>query len=236
MTQKILHKAESRGHLNHGWLDTYHSFSFGSYYNPENINFGALRVLNDDRIAARSGFGTHPHENIEIITIPISGQLTHIDSMGNTSIIKQGEIQVMSAGSGITHSEYNYEDSMLELFQIWILPNKHGVEPRYNQIDLATIKKNNELFQILSPNPDDQGVWIHQNAWFHIGFLDKDLSRTYSLKNKDNGTYTFLIDGKAEVEGELLTKRDALGIIDTESIEIKTKANSHILIIEVPLI
>lgn len=236
MMKKIIHKAVSRGHVNHSWLDTYHSFSFGSYYDPENINFGALRVLNDDRIAARSGFGTHPHENMEIITIPISGQLTHKDSMGNTSVIKQGEIQVMSAGSGITHSEYNYEDSLLELFQIWILPNKHGVKPRYDQIDLATIKKNNELFQILSPNHGDQGVWIHQNAWFHMGYLDKNWSGTYSFKNKDSGTYVFLIDGEAEVEGELLSKRDALGIIDAESIEIKTKAFSHILIIEVPLI
>lgn len=231
-----LHKSDSRGHANHGWLNAYHSFSFANYYDPEKIHFGALRVLNDDTIAAGEGFGTHPHDNMEIITIPLSGDLEHKDSMGNSGIIRKGEIQVMSAGSGIQHSEFNANaDKKLKLLQIWVFPNKKNVEPRYEQISLKDLEKENELFQILSPNKEDQGVWIHQDAWFHMGNLKSGWKGNYTLKGNNHGVYIFLIDGNIDVENNELTKRDAIGIIETKDISIHVKEDSQILLIEIPL-
>ena len=192
-----LHKAESRGFADHGWLKSAHTFSFANYYNPERIHFGVLRVLNDDYVAPGMGFGMHPHENMEIISIPLSGELEHKDSMGNTSTIKNGDIQVMSAGTGINHSEYNpNEIEPVKFLQIWVIPNKKNVTPRYDQITLNTEDRNNKLQQILSPNPNDEGVWIHQNAWFHIGKFDKNHKEAYSLKKKENGIYLFLLEGR----------------------------------------
>jgi len=176
MANTILHKAETRGYANHGWLQSKHTFSFANYYNPQRMHFGVLRVLNDDRVEAGMGFGTHPHDNMEIISIPLEGDLEHKDSMGNTAIIKKGDVQVMSAGSGITHSEYNRsKDSLVKFLQIWIFPNKKNVAPRYDQISLNSNDRHNKLQQIVSPNANEEGVWINQDAWFFMGKFDKEL-------------------------------------------------------------
>jgi hypothetical protein len=232
----VLHKANTRGHANHGWLDSYHSFSFANYYNPERMHFGVLRVLNDDQVSAGMGFGTHPHDNMEIISIPLEGDLLHKDSMGNVAIIKEGDVQVMSAGTGITHSEYNKnKDSLVKFLQIWVFPNKKNVTPRYDQISLKEIEKINEFYQILSPSPDDQGVWIHQDAWFHIGKFDKGVTSNYSLKKEGNGLYFFILEGEIEVEGQILSKRDGFGIWNVLNIGLKSNDNSKVLLIEVPM-
>ena len=174
----VLHKANTRGHADHGWLDTHHTFSFANYYNPQRMNFGVLRVLNDDVVSAGRGFGTHPHDNMEIISIPLEGDLEHKDSMGNVAVIKEGDVQVMSAGTGIFHSEYNKnKDKAVKFLQIWMFPNKRNVTPRYDQITLKEADNRNKLQQILSPSADDEGVWVHQNAWFHLGKLDKGTKR-----------------------------------------------------------
>ncbi len=238
MKNTILHKAETRGHANHGWLDTYHTFSFANYFNPQRMQFGALRVLNDDTIDPSMGFGTHPHNNMEIISIPLSGDLEHKDSMGNISVINNGEIQVMSAGTGITHSEYNKNsDKVAKFLQIWVLPNKRNVTPRYDQIKIADNAKHNELQQIVSPNPNDEGVWIHQDAWFHIGTFDEGIDFKYNLKQKGNGIYFFVINGDFQVENQLLNTRDGFGIWNAESADIKSISNnSTLLIMEVPML
>ena len=232
-----LHKAESRGFADHGWLKSAHTFSFANYYNPERIHFGVLRVLNDDYVAPGMGFGMHPHENMEIISIPLSGELEHKDSMGNTSTIKNGDIQVMSAGTGINHSEYNPNQiEPVKFLQIWVIPNKKNVTPRYDQITLNTEDRNNKLQQILSPNQDDEGVWIHQNAWFHIGKFDKNHKETYSLKKKENGIYLFLLEGRLSVNGHELSRRDGLGIKKASEISlIALENNTEVLLMEVPL-
>ena len=232
----ILHKSESRGHANHGWLDTHHTFSFADYFNPERIQFGMLRVLNDDRVAAGRGFGTHPHDNMEIISIPLFGDLEHKDSMGNHGVITTGEIQVMSAGTGITHSEFNKnKDKEVRFLQIWVFPNKRNVTPRYEQIQLADIEKPDEFYQILSPNPNDQGVWIHQNAWFHLGDLSEGWQGKYELKDKSNGVYFFVIEGDVTIEGQKLERRDGFGVSEKESVDITSNSISKVLIMEVPM-
>ena len=232
----ILHKSESRGHANHGWLDTYHSFSFANYYNPERVRFGALRVLNDDIVAAGEGFGTHPHDNMEIISIPIRGDLEHKDSMGNQGVINTGELQAMSAGTGIFHSEFNKnKDKDINFLQIWVLPNKKNVKPRYEQISLVDIEKSDEFYQVLSPNPNDQGVWIQQNAWFHMGDLSEGWEGSYELKDKHNGVYFFVIEGSLTVAGQKLNKRDGLGVSETDKIDIKTDRITKLLVMEIPM-
>ena len=236
MNNTILHKAETRGHANHGWLNTFHTFSFANYYNPDRMSFGALRVLNDDTIEAGMGFDTHPHENMEIITIPLEGDLKHKDSMGNGSIIKYGDIQVMSAGTGIFHSEYNSnKDRRVKLLQIWVLPDKKNVTPRYDQLSLNFEDRHNKLQQVLSPNADDAGVWIYQNAWFHMGHFDKGLSMEYKIKAKGNGVYLFLISGEAIINGQKLNTRDGYGIWDIELVTLKADSDVELLIIEVPM-
>ena len=200
------------------------------------MNFGALRVLNDDTIEAGMGFGTHPHNDMEIVTIPLKGDLEHKDSMGYSEVIKEGDIQVLSAGTGIQHSEYNKNSNRpINLLQIWVFPEKKEVNPRYDQISLKNLKKEDEFYQILSPNADDQGVWIHQNAWMHMGEFTDDKEHVYQLKDKRNGVYIFVIEGGAFVDSQNLQKRDALGVWETESIEIKTEKDSKILLIEVPM-
>jgi redox-sensitive bicupin YhaK (pirin superfamily) len=237
MANTVLHKAETRGHANHGWLDSHHSFSFANYYNPERMHFGVLRVLNDDRVDAGMGFGTHPHDNMEIVSIPLEGDLQHKDSMGNVAIIKHGDIQVMSAGTGIQHSEYNMnKDKLTKFLQIWVFPNKKNVTPRYDQITLDLKDRHNKLQQILSPNPDDEGVWIHQDAWFHLGKFDKDISTEYKIKKSGNGVYAFIINGEFTIEGHALGNRDGLGIWDTDTISIKANsAGAEILLMDVPM-
>lgn len=238
MANTVLHKSDSRGHANHGWLDSHHTFSFANYYNPERMHFGVLRVLNDDRVDEGMGFGTHPHDNMEIISIPLEGDLEHKDSMGNVTVIKHGDIQVMSAGSGITHSEYNRnKDKKVKFLQIWVFPNKRNVTPRYDQITLNLSDRHNKLQQILSPNADDEGVWIHQDAWFHLGKFDKEVTTTYSLKNKNNGVYVFVLNGEFSVNGQLLENRDGLGIWSVESFDLQAQTqDAEVLLMEVPMI
>jgi len=233
----VLHKANSRGHANHGWLDSHHSFSFANYYNPDRMHFGVLRVLNDDRVDAGMGFGTHPHDNMEIISIPLEGDLEHKDSMGNTAVIKKGDIQVMSAGTGIYHSEYNKnKDQLTKFLQIWVYPNKKNVTPRYDQITLNEADRHNKLQQILSPDVNDEGVWLHQDAWFHLGKFDKDFSTEYKLRKSGNGIYAFVIKGDINIGSVTLNERDALGIWDTASINITANAqDAELLLIEVPM-
>ncbi|TLF43080.1 pirin family protein [Maribacter aurantiacus] len=232
----ILHKADSRGHADHGWLNSYHSFSFANYFDPNRMNFGALRVLNDDTVAAGRGFGRHPHSNMEIISIPLQGDLKHMDNMGNSTVIREGDIQVMSAGTGVEHSEFNNNmDSLVKFLQIWIIPNKENVQPRYDQISLSDLKVKNKLYQVLSPNPKDQGVWIHQNAWFHMGDFDKGQSETYALKSEENGAYIFVLEGEVSVEGTTLNARDGFGIWDADSITFQALNDAKFLIMEVPM-
>ncbi|MGA0231272.1 MAG: pirin family protein [Saprospiraceae bacterium] len=234
--KSVLHKANTRGHVNHGWLDSNHTFSFANYYNPQRINFGVLRVLNDDRVMAGRGFGTHPHDNMEIISIPLDGDLEHKDSMGNVAVIKKGDVQVMSAGTGIFHSEYNKNsDKEVKFLQIWLFPNKRDVKPRYDQISLNNEEMNDNLMQILSPNQDDEGVWIHQNAWFHMGNLSKGKSVEYKIKDSRNGVYAFIIDGDVSIEGQELNRRDGYGVWDTDKINIDAISNARVLLMEVPM-
>lgn len=237
MENMVLHKAQSRGKANHGWLNSFHTFSFANYYNPERMNFGALRVLNDDTVEAGMGFGTHPHQNMEIISIPLEGDLEHKDSMGNVSVIRHGDVQVMSAGTGIYHSEYNKnKDSRVKFLQIWVIPNQSNVQPRYDQITLRLEDRENRLQQILSPNADDEGVWIHQNAWFYLGTFDEGKEVQHELNMKDNGLYAFVLKGSFEVEGQELTERDGLGIWSIDAVNIKAlKPASELLLMEVPM-
>ncbi len=236
MANTVLHKADTRGHANHGWLDSHHTFSFANYYNPERMHFGVLRVLNDDQVSAGMGFGTHPHDNMEIISIPLEGDLEHKDSMGNTTVIRHGDVQVMSAGTGIRHSEYNRnKDQQVKFLQIWVFPNKRNVEPRYDQITLDMADRHNQFQQILSPNPDDAGVWIHQDAWIHLGQLDPGVSLDYSIKKPGNGIYAFVLSGEVSIDGQSLGRRDGFGIWDVEKISVKADSNAELLLMEVPM-
>lgn len=234
----VLHKAATRGHANHGWLDSHHTFSFANYHNPDRMHFGVLRVLNDDRVDAGMGFGKHPHDNMEIISIPLEGDLEHQDSMGNTAVIKKGDIQVMSAGTGIYHSEFNKnKDRLTKFLQIWVYPNKRNVTPRYDQISLDEKDRHNKLQQILSPNPDGAGVWIHQDAWFHLGKFDKGITTEYKLKKEGNGIYAFVIKGDFNIGNISLNERDGLGIWSTSAIAIESLSqDAEILLMEVPMV
>lgn len=234
--KKIIHLAHTRGEANHGWLKSHHSFSFANYFNPERMNFGKLRVFNDDEVSAGKGFGKHPHQNMEIISIPLSGDLEHQDSMGNTTLIKEGDIQVMSAGTGVVHSEYNKNSNKdVKFLQIWVVPNKENVSPRYDQISTLDLKKENELYQILSPSKEDSGVWIHQDSWFFMGDFTQETSITYKLKNKQNGVYIFLLEGSLDVESEKLNRRDAIGVWETQEFSFTAQAGAQVLFMEVPL-
>jgi len=236
MANSVLHKAETRGDANHGWLHSRHTFSFADYYDPERINFGMLRVLNDDSVEAGMGFGTHPHDNMEIISIPIEGDLEHKDNMHNVAVIKKGDVQVMSAGTGITHSEYNQNrDRPVKFLQIWVIPNVRNVKPRYDQITLNMTDRHNRLQQILSPNADDSGVWIYQKAWFHLGHFDKGISADYTIKLKGNGVYAFILSGDVSINGQELKTRDGYGIWDTDKISLKANGESEFLLMEVPM-
>lgn len=234
--KKIIYTEQSRGSANHGWLRSKFYFSFSDYYNPQRIHFGALRVINDDIIQPEMGFGTHPHENMEIITIPFTGNLTHKDSMGNSSVIKSGDIQVMSAGIGIQHSEWNNDKTQpITLFQIWIYPDKRNVTPRYQQLAIRDLVTENDFSQILSPHESDAGVWIHQNAWMNLGVFTVQSSKTYNLHSQENGIYAVVISGDAKIANSELQTRDAIGIWETDFIEIEASENSQILLIEVPM-
>ncbi|MBL0232496.1 MAG: pirin family protein [Chitinophagaceae bacterium] len=233
----IYHKAATRGHANHGWLDSWHTFSFAGYYDPQRTHFGALRVLNDDTVSAGMGFGTHPHDNMEIISIPLLGELEHQDSMGNKQVIKQGDVQVMSAGTGIQHSEKNRNhDQEVRFFQIWVFPKERNIAPRYDQKHFSEEEKKNTLLTVVSPlGSNDPGVQIHQDAWFSLGNLDKDLRLSYELHSKKNGVYVFLIEGEASINGERLQRRDGLAVTDTGSLSIEAHSDASILVMEVPV-
>ena len=235
--ETILYPEKERGHANHGWLNAKHSFSFANWYNPDKINFGALRVLNDDIVAPKMGFGTHPHDNMEIITIPLRGKLEHKDSMGHTSVITTGEIQVMSAGTGILHSEFNASQrEEINLFQIWIFPNKRNVTPRYDQIDIDYAKAENNFLQLISPNADDEGSWIHQDAWISINKPSKGNDIIYPIKKDGNGVYIMVINGTITVDGNKLSNRDAIGVYNTKDVRIFVNEDSEILFLDVPMI
>jgi quercetin 2,3-dioxygenase len=234
--KKILHKADTRGHASHGWLDSYHTFSFADYHDPSRIHFGALRVLNDDTVAGGMGFGMHPHDNMEIITIPLEGQLEHKDSMGNSGTISKGEVQVMSAGTGIQHSEKNRNpNELVKLLQIWVFPNKKNVKPRYDQKSFDLSAAINKLLTVVSPMGEKEGLNIYQDAWFSLGKLTRDHEIQYQLKKKESGIYIFVIEGEITVNGEKLNRRDALGITDTDTISIKANKDSELLIMELPM-
>jgi redox-sensitive bicupin YhaK (pirin superfamily) len=236
MAQSVLHRANTRGHANHGWLNSYHSFSFAGYHNPERMHFGALRVLNDDTVAGGMGFGKHPHDNMEIISIPLSGDLEHQDSTGRQAVIRQGDVQVMSAGTGLAHSEKNHNrDREVKFLQIWVFPNKRNVAPRYDQQTFRLEDRRNQLQQVLSPLPDDAGVWIHQDAWFHLTDLDAGQSVDYTLKKPANGVYVFVLEGAATVNGEALQRRDGLGLWETESFSLVADKDAQLLLMEVPM-
>lgn len=235
-TQMTFYPAKERGSVNHGWLKANHSFSFGSWYNPNRMNFGALRVLNDDTVASGAGFPAHPHDNMEIITIPLSGELHHKDSMGNEGAIRVGEVQVMSAGTGITHSEYNGNSTAeLKLFQIWIIPNRRNVSPRYDQFTIDPNSHHNRFAQLVSPNEDGEGVWIHQEAYIHMATLEEGQTLDYLPKNSANGLYTINIEGNVTIMENELNEKDAISIERAEKLTFTAAKNSKFLVLEVPM-
>lgn len=234
MEKSVLHKADTRGSADHGWLKSLQTFSFGGYYNEDRIHFGALRVLNDDTVDGGRGFGVHPHDNMEIISIPLEGELLHEDSMGNKAVIRRGEIQVMSAGTGIYHTEYNKNPSQpVKFLQIWVFPNQRDVTPRYDQIKLNTLDQRNILQQVVSPNKEDEGVWIYQDAWFHMGKFDQGNKAVYKLKKEGNGIYFFVLKGDLKVNDQLLHTRDGYGIWDIEEAQLEAESTTEFLIMEV---
>ncbi|MGN6645433.1 MAG: pirin family protein [Cytophaga sp.] len=235
--QKVIHKANSRGAADHGWLKARHTFSFAGYYEEDREQFGALRVLNDDIIEAGYGFGMHPHNNMEIITIPLEGALKHKDSMGHTSVIKAGDVQVMSAGKGLMHSEYNAsETEALNLLQIWVFPKHRNIDPRYGEKTFEPESMKGKWLNIVSPIEDTGGaLQINQDAWFSLGKFEKGSSVSYAKKRAGNGLYVFVIEGGIEVEDEALSRRDAIGIEGSDEINIEIKDHAYVLIMDVPM-
>jgi redox-sensitive bicupin YhaK (pirin superfamily) len=232
----IIHKANTRGHANYGWLDTNYTFSFANYYNPERVNFGALRVINDDRVDGGQGFDRHPHDNMEIITIPLEGALEHVDSMGNKFVVRKNDVQIMSAGTGIFHSEYNaLPDKPVKLLQIWVFPEKRNITPRYDQKTYQHEDRKNKWQRIVSPTEKD-AVWINQNAYFSLIDLDKDSEAHYDFQSPGNGAYIFVIEGGLALDGTQLEKRDGIGVWDTSSLSLKALKPSEVLVMEVPML
>jgi len=235
--EKIYYSATERGHNDIGWLKANFSFSFGPYYNPDKVHFGVLRVLNDDIIAGGKGFGTHPHDNMEIITIPLSGALEHKDSMGNIGVIQSGEVQVMSAGTGVTHSEYNHSKTeAANTLQIWLFPKERNIKPRYDQKNFADVLKLNQLTTLISPEKNNDTLWINQDATFSMGDFEPGQTIKYDIKIPGNGVYVFVIDGAVSIDNTSLNKKDALGVYNTNSIIIETEAKSRLLLMEVPML
>ncbi|MEN9684305.1 MAG: hypothetical protein RLZZ28_91 [Bacteroidota bacterium] len=231
----VLHKANTRGHAGFGWLNSYHSFSFGSYYNPERVHFGALRVLNDDTVAKGMGFSKHPHDNMEIVSIPLSGDLQHQDSTGRNEIIRQHDVQIMSAGSGIEHSEMNASrDKEVKFLQVWVLPKNRNIEPRYQQQSFLPENRHNRILTVVAPD-NEEAVWINQDAWFSLGNFSKDFTISYPLHKKDSGVYVFVLEGSISVNDQLLEKRDGLGITETAVLDISAVTDAEVLFIEVPM-
>jgi redox-sensitive bicupin YhaK (pirin superfamily) len=233
---RSVHRAATRGIAEHGWLHSRHTFSFAQYHDPQRMGFGTLRVLNDDIVEPGAGFGTHSHDNMEIISVPLAGALRHQDSMGNTHVIRKGEVQIMSAGTGISHSEYNASESEpVNFLQIWVLPKQMNIEPRYGQKEFMADERINAFQAVVSPDADDGEVWINQDAWFSLADFTAGRSETYKLKAHDNGVYIFVLEGEIEIAGERLGRRDGMGIVEADAIEFQTLADSQLLIIELPL-
>lgn len=234
--KKIIHRANTRGHANHGWLDSHHTFSFANYYDPERIHFGMLRVLNDDIVKGGYGFGAHPHDNMEIISIPIDGALEHQDNQGHKSVIRENDVQIMSAGSGVRHSEYNHSKTKdVNFLQIWVLPKEKNIQPRYDQKTYAPETLQNRLLTVISPEKTDSTLWINQDAYFSLGNLEKGKSLNYNPQNANQGVYIFVIDGEVSVGNEKLGKRDGIGIWDVNEFSIQADANAKVLFMEVPM-
>lgn len=230
----ITHAAETRGNANHGWLNSHHTFSFAHYYNPERMGFGMLRVINDDVVIGGAGFGTHPHRDMEIISIPLKGTLAHKDSEGNAYEIKKGEVQIMSAGTGIAHSEFNAsETDEVNFLQIWIIPKRLGIKPRYEQKFFE--KKRNELKLVVSPEGNDGSLEINQDAFFSLGEFDQGKTFDYELKQKGHGLYAFVIKGEVSVNGQTMKARDGVGITDLDKVTFKADSDLEILLMEVPM-
>lgn len=236
--KSILHKANTRGHANHGWLDSWHTFSFAGYHDPDRMHFGALRVLNDDTVAAGMGFGKHPHDNMEIVSIPLEGDLEHQDDTGTHQVIRKGDVQVMSAGTGITHSEKNKNhDAPVKFLQIWLFPNKRNVEPRYDQKTFSDEDKQNKLVTIVAPiGSNDGGVQVYQDAWFSLGKLEARNCFTYDLHKKDHGVYAFVLEGDVTINEIPLNRRDGLGITEADQLQLKADTDAEILLMEVPML
>lgn len=236
MSKTVIHRADTRGHANHGWLDSHHTFSFARYYNPERMGFGLLRVINDDVVAGGMGFGAHPHDNMEIISIPLSGTLEHQDSTGNREVIRTNDVQIMSAGFGLTHSEYNHSKTeQVNFLQIWVFPKLKDITPRYEQKTFKPEDRQNKLQIVVSPEKDGEAVWINQDAWFSLGTLQSGFAEDYKIHKSGNGVYAFVINGEVEIEGNKLSKRDGLGISETESFTIKANSDAELLLMEVPM-
>lgn len=234
--QTVLHTAESRGHASHGWLNSYHSFSFSHYYNPERMHFGALRVLNDDTVAPGMGFGQHPHDNMEIISIPLAGELKHRDTTGTEALIRTGDVQIMSAGSGLQHSEMNgSRTEVVKFLQIWVFPKLRNIQPRYDQKSFDQEARKNSLQLIVSPDKSEDTIWINQDAWFSLTAPKKGHKVQYNLHRKGNGVYLFIIRGKANVEGQDVNERDGLGITETDEFVIEATEDAEILLMEIPM-
>jgi redox-sensitive bicupin YhaK (pirin superfamily) len=235
--QKIIHRENDRGHVDFGWLKSAHSFSFGQYFDPEKVNFGALRVLNDDQVEGGQGFGRHSHDNMEIVSIPLEGVLSHQDSMGNVRNIETGDVQIMSAGKGVKHSEFNGDQKELVKFlQIWIIPDEMHLTPGYDQKSYLHLDRHNKFVTIVSPDVSDpDAVHIHQDAYFNIADLDEGNTIPYTVHSERNGIYLFVLEGKVQVVDETLARRDAIGIYELDSIEIKAEYNAKLLLIEVPM-
>jgi len=231
----ILHKSNTRGYANHGWLKSYHTFSFAGYYEASRIHFGALRVLNDDTVAAGMGFGKHPHDNMEIVSIPLSGDLEHQDTTGRHEIIKQGDVQIMNAGSGIAHSEKNANrDKEVKFLQIWVLPKEKNITPRYEQKTFTIADRTNKLQTVVAPD-NSNAVWINQDAWFTLGNFDKGATDSYQLHKTESGVYAFVIKGEVSLNGIELQERDGFGITDVTQIDIKATSDTEILLMEIPM-
>lgn len=231
-----LHKANTRGHAKHGWLDSHHTFSFAGYHEPSRVNFGALRVLNDDIVKGGAGFGQHPHDNMEIISIPLRGALEHGDNTGGRGIIKSGEVQIMSAGSGIAHSERNASKTDdVNFLQIWVFPKVRNIEPRYDQKLFPYAERLNKLQTVVSPDESTSSLWINQDAWFSIGRFSKDFSTEYNVNKTTNGVYAFVLEGDITINGQKLNRRDGLGLWEIDKITLSADSDSEVLLIEVPM-
>lgn len=232
----VIHRANTRGYFDHGWLKTFHTFSFAGYYDRSRVHFGMLRVLNDDIVLPGEGFGTHPHDNMEIVTIPIYGELAHKDSTGNEEIIRENEVQIMSAGSGLTHSEYNASsENEVNLLQIWVFPKERDIKPRYDQKVFNPELMKNTFLTLVSPEKSSDTLWINQDAYFSMSIPGKGKELKYTIKKKGNGLYVFVMKGSITAEGEVLNNRDGMGIEGSDSVSIKANEESRVLLIEIPM-